>query len=200
MIDLETMSTESTGALVSIGATLFDPEAGTVDDSRRFYTNVDLQSCIKAGLVVDGSTVMWWLLQSDAARKHLTTPKSTSLTQALLNLSGWIKTITVDKRDVIVWGNGAIFDPVLLDNAYKAVSQKTPWFHYNVRDTRTVVDMYGDGRYKDIKAALIRNLSLDPAFELHNALSDAVLQAHYISIMWKNMQDALNPNAKAGKG
>lgn len=191
MIDLETMSTESNGAIVSIGATLFDPIAGTVDNNRRFYANVDLQSCIDAGLVVDGSTVMWWLEQSDAARKHLSEPKPLHLMAALLNLSAWIDTITLDKKDVIVWGNGAIFDPVLLDSAYKAVGASVPWFHYNVRDTRTVVDMYGKDMFKDIKAALVRKLSLDPAFELHTALSDAILQAHYISIMWSDMQTAL---------
>ena len=56
MIDLETMSTSANAAIVAIGACTFDRDFG-VDD--KFYVSVDLETCIKKGFGIDGSTIMW---------------------------------------------------------------------------------------------------------------------------------------------
>ena len=85
MLDYETMSTASNAATPSIGAVVFDLENAIVDKDRSFYRNIDLQSCIDAGLQVDGSTIMWWFEQSDAARKHLSTPKPVSSITSIPN-------------------------------------------------------------------------------------------------------------------
>lgn len=38
-------------------------------------------------------------------------------------------------------GHGATFDPVILENAYRAVGMKAWWKFSNVRDTRTLFDL-----------------------------------------------------------
>jgi len=69
MLDLETMGKKSNAAIVSIGAVEFDIETGKT--GREFYKVVDLQSCLDLGLKVEASTIYWWLMQSEAARKRI---------------------------------------------------------------------------------------------------------------------------------
>jgi len=134
MVDLETMSTASNAAIISIGAVHFNKD-GTLADE--FYTVVDLQSSMNEGLIIDGSTVTFWLGQSDAARNELLF-NSFGIRDALLSFSGWIG------DDAIVWGNGAAFDNVILKNAYEACDFKTPWKFYNDRCYRTIKNIYPD--------------------------------------------------------
>lgn len=70
MLDIETMGNESFSSIVSIGALEFDIETGKT--GKEFYVNVDLQSCMDLGLIVNASTIMWWLNQNEQARKDLT--------------------------------------------------------------------------------------------------------------------------------
>lgn len=193
MIDYETMSGASNAATPSLGAVVFDIEKGTVDKDKSFYRNIDLQSCMDAGLQVDGNTIMWWLEQSDAARKHLTTPEPVSLDTAMNAFRDYLLRLKYEGEDIHLWSNGSNFDTVILDNTFKAIGLHKPWKFRSIRDTRTVVDMYGQERFKELKAALIKNMELDPEFVLHNALSDAILQATYTGIMWKSIQTCLMP-------
>ena len=73
MLDIETMGNESFSSIVSIGAVEFDINTGKT--GKGFYTNVDLQSCINLGLIINASTVMWWLKQNEQARKDMRAQK-----------------------------------------------------------------------------------------------------------------------------
>ncbi len=64
MLDLETMGNTPTSAIIAIGAVRFDKKI-----KGKFYGVIDLESCLEDGLTVDASTIMWWMQQSDAARK-----------------------------------------------------------------------------------------------------------------------------------
>lgn len=67
MLDLETMGNGSQAAIIAIGAVAFDL-SGIKD---RFYTQVSLESSVRAGLIADPSTIMWWMQKSDEARAAL---------------------------------------------------------------------------------------------------------------------------------
>jgi len=69
MIDLETMGTRPDAPIIAIGAVSFDVDTDWV--WRTFYVNIDLQSAVSAGAKIDPSTVMWWMKQSDEARRLL---------------------------------------------------------------------------------------------------------------------------------
>jgi hypothetical protein len=77
-----------------------------------------------------------------------------------------------------VWGNGAGFDPVLLEAAYSAADVPAPWKYWNALDVRTLVHMG-------------RQLGFDPKSDLpfegnkHHALDDAIHQANYCSLIWQ---------------
>jgi len=161
MVDLETLGNGSNSVIIAIGAVKFDPRTGRVGElADRFYTNVDPQSCVEAGLQMDVSTVMWWMSQSDAARAAVTKP-GRQLAEALAEFSKWLP------ADACVWGNGATFDNVILANAYRALRLPQPWKHWNDRCYRTLKNLH-----PDIKAPARQGVA-------HNALDDAVFQAEH---------------------
>ncbi len=159
MVDLETMGNGANAAIVSIGAVRFNEE-GITD---KYYQIVDLQSCIDSGLVVTGSTIQWWLKQSDQARKEIA-QGGVQLAAALQDFTKWLG------KGVILWGNGASFDNVILASAYRAVGHGQPWKFYNDRCYRTVKNQFPE-------------IKLDRTGTHHNALDDAHTQAcHLVEI------------------
>lgn len=167
MLDLETMGNGSNSAIVAIGAVRF--ANGKI--TNEFYEIVDLQSCVDAGLEIDAGTVIWWMQQSDEARKQITR-KGLMLDDVLLRFSDWMNHWVEPK----VWGCGAAFDNVILSNAYKKLGMEVPWKFWN------------DRCYRTIKAEF-PNVPVDRVGTHHNALDDAKTQAvHLIDIMSRKHQ------------
>ena len=163
MVDLETMATHPNAAIVAIGAVRFTEE---IKDT--FYRVVDLQSCIQAGMDVDGDTVNWWLIQGEEARKAITEP-GIELTQALTQFTSWLG------KDAVVWGNGASFDNAILTNAYYKTGIALPWEYYNNRCYRTVKSFHP-------------HIKLTRIGTLHNALDDAKSQATHLIEIFNNIK------------
>lgn len=162
MMDLETMGTRPDAPIVSIGAVGFDKTSIL----REFHAAVDLGSAIASGAVVDASTIMWWLQQSDEARAALVAPDPYSIVGALTELSRWIDW---DKA-LGVWGNGATFDNVILRQSYHRTAVACPWPFWKDRCYRTVKSMYP-------------TVALERSGTHHKALDDARSQAlHLIEI------------------
>lgn len=158
MIDLETMGTDAGCAIISIGAVAFDPLSGHMDESS-FYEAVSLKSCMDIGLTVDPGTVLWWMQQSDEARKAASAGV-TMLPRVLADFTGWF----TGKGAQFLWCHGATFDAPILAAAYKAAGHQLPWKFWDVRDTRTIYDL--------------ANVRPDrSAGTHHNALDDAKTQA-----------------------
>lgn len=161
MLDLETLGNRPGSVIVAVGAAKFG--GGKITDT--FYQRVDAESCVRLGLKIDASTLMWWLQQEDAARLEVT--KAGKPIEQVLNLfSEWLA-----DPDAEVWGNGAAFDNVLLGDAYDRALLDRPWKFWNDRCYRTV-----RGLRPDIPAAR-RGVH-------HNALDDAKTQAlHLMQIL-----------------
>jgi DNA polymerase III epsilon subunit-like protein len=161
MIDLETLSTRSNASILSIGATKFTLEDGVID---KFYCNVDAQTCKNLGLHVSKDTLDWWKKQNKEAIKALMVNKL-PLDVALTNFTDWI-----GKGDIIVWGNGASFDIVILESAFEAIGiSRYPWKYWNVMCYRTIMNLFGLDNSK------IRKEQTDTH---HHALDDALSQTH----------------------
>ena len=143
MIDLETMGSGPTAAIVSIGCVPFDRESLTVGQDE-FYTVVDLESSLKAGLTAESSTILWWMTQSEEARTELFSGRRAQLYEALSALRYWMAGLVPAKNDRKVWGNGTAFDNVILSSAYKAVGLETPWNFWNDRCFRTMKNEFAD--------------------------------------------------------
>lgn len=198
MIDLETMGTGQTAAIVSIGGVFFDPYEDYTDtngefdfpeDLKLFYKNVDLQSSIDAGLSVDGDTVMWWMEQGKEAVQALTKdPAPITLREGLTELRSWVYKTQRELADqngvdfkqipIYSWSKGSHFDYGILNNAFKVTNIRSPWLFWNIRDMRTTVaHAFGDnGR---------------PTFEnigvKHNAMYDALSQVIQLQESYKKI-------------
>lgn len=160
MLDLETMGNGPQAAIIAIGAVAFDL-SGIKD---RFYTQVSLESSVRAGLIADPSTIMWWLHQSDEARaafRH--NDKATLLRGALGQFAQWLHETGGEQ----VWGNGASFDNAILANAYRAVGTEQPWKFWDDRCYRTFKSMFNA-------------VPMQRAGTHHNALHDAESQSQHL--------------------
>ena len=177
MLDLETMGNGNTAAIIAIGACYFDPDTGQIGEA--FSRNVTLESSTAAGLVMDTSTVLWWMKQDDEARAAFKR-EAVELDIALADFLEFLP--AKSKGKVNIWGNGATFDNVILENAFSACGMSAPWEFWNHRDVRTVVDM---GR------AIV---GIDPKRDFpfegtkHEALADALHQAKYVTAIWQGFK------------
>jgi exodeoxyribonuclease VIII len=167
MLDLETMGTSTDAAIIAIGAVEFDAELCQLGE--RFYQVVDLQSSVDLGGVIEPSTVMWWLQQSDEARAAVRSG-GVHIAVALMAFTRWLGE-RAQQDEVRIWGNGANFDNVVLANAYRRAQHQLPWRFFNDRCYRTV-------------KALRKDIKLERSGTHHNALDDAISQAqHLLAIM-----------------
>ena len=138
MLDLETMGLPPTGAIVQIGACFFDMETCTIGP--RFNRAVHLASSVELGMVMEPSTVLWWLRQSPDAQKAICFNLVT-IRSALDDFRAFINEHSREK-DVHVYGNGAAFDLTILGAAYKLAGQDAPWSFGRERCFRTLRNLY----------------------------------------------------------
>jgi len=167
MVDLETMGTDSKSAVVSIGAVKFTSKI--VDE---FYINIDLKSSAAKGMFIDPGTIIWWMKQSDEARKALRA-NTTEVDRALMQFSLWFG------ESKYIWGNGSAFDCVILGNAFRACEIPVPWNFYDERCYRTLKSLF-----PQLKAADTRGTK-------HNALEDARYQAEHLIKIIRHKREKL---------
>lgn len=169
MIDIETLDTSPSAVILSIGAVRFDVEnLGAIGDS--FHRHIDIESNLKYGRTVSGSTILWWLDQDAMARKNITSAQTESLYAVLGQLGQFIK------PNDRVWGNGASFDNVILGDAYRRCDLPQPWRYWSDMCYRTLKNVY-----KHVPK---------PKFEgvEHDALDDARYQALHLQAIYQHIK------------
>jgi hypothetical protein len=157
MLDLETLGTTVGSSIISVGAVKF----GNNKIFDKFYKVVDMRSCEKYGLKIRARTLLWWLSQSEEARKEFI-GESFDLKKVLGDFSYW-----VSDHDCEMWGNGVGFDNALLSFAYECVGINKPWNFRGDRCYRTIKSLFPQIRINDIGVK-------------HNALNDAESQAIHL--------------------
>ena len=152
MVDLETYGTRPNAAILTIGAIKFRrfqkcAPLKEIDPSLIFYRRVDLKSCLEIGLTTDKSTEEWWKKQSEEARKEAFAEEDRhSIRATLVDFVKWLD------HDPFIWAHGAPFDPVILEEAFRACGMHAPWSYFNIRDTRTLFEVT-DVTKKDLPVA-----------------------------------------------
>jgi hypothetical protein len=104
------------------------------------------------------------------ARAEMRAPGGVHLAEALREFSKFIE--FTGGRDILLWGNGAAFDNVILASAYRALRLTPPWKFYNDRCYRTMKAAYSD-------------VKMPRTGTHHNALDDAISQANHLIEIWK---------------
>lgn len=141
MFDLETLGTSPGCVVLALGAYAFDPagndEVHDPDPLRNFYELIDVPDQMQKGLVMEWSTIQWWMKQSEEARLANFNPISWDwlLEGTAERFTSWVKTYG---DDVNVWCNGASFDFPILKAAFAKVDHDLPWSFQNERDARTI--------------------------------------------------------------
>lgn len=164
MVDIETLGTHPGAAIFSIGAVTFDPVARTV--LQTFYTEM------KPDGDLDASTIAFWLKQNEEARMQAISAieEGVSLGRGLHQFGEWIRAQHPgeDRSVVRLWGNGATFDNVLLDAAYRQAGKDAPWRYSGHRCFRTLVSLVGE------------KLPVERQGVHHNGLDDALYQTEVL--------------------
>ncbi|AFH21992.1 exonuclease [environmental Halophage eHP-14] len=164
MLDIETLGTEPGAVIVSVGGVRFS----TNGLGATFYRKVDVESCEDAGLEIDSETLKWWWEQDDDARDALSGGDELA---DVLDAFGHF----YDGCDE-VWAKSPIFDVALLEAAYAAVDQESPWEFWETRDVRTVMDLPCAEELPDDGTE-------------HHALDDAKRQARNVAATLKEVRD-----------
>ena len=172
MLDIETLGTRSTSVILSIGAVEFD----STTIMRKFHKHIDIDSCLRQGLTVDGRTIAWWMDQNDGARR-LFQEKGESLYDVLVDFRS-----AFNWQHVAVWCNGASFDFPIIENALHACGLQIPWAYYNTRDYRTLKNLVPKDVYE--------NLKVQPTVK-HDALDDAVAQVRTLQGLLNHLKGAV---------
>ena len=169
MLDIETMGNNNNASIMSIGACYFNPKTGEI--GKTFHEQVSIET----NGIMDASTVLWWMSQSDEARaKFENNGSAKHCRDVLIELSYFID------AGAQVWGNGAAFDNVIIRSAYNAWQLEVPWKFWNDRDVRKIVElgqMIGIDPKKDMPFEGVK----------HDALADAIHQAKYVSVIIKKL-------------
>jgi exodeoxyribonuclease VIII len=184
-LDLETLGTRFDAPILSVGAVVFDMATGKTGTT--FYREVTLKSAVAAG-VPDGDTLQWWLQRGDVAKAMFApdnpdTPRKWALATVMQEFGTWFR--SAGTGPCKVWGNGASFDVTLVEHAIAkgCVGLSPPWHYMNIRDLRTLVDA------AEVITGFDRK-SVARVGTHHNALDDAIYQAHLASAAWRALAGA----------
>lgn len=158
MVDLETLDTAPTSAIISIGAVIFDSS----EVLARHYSNIYIDDFLLDNFTISASTLRWWMGQPEAMGFLL--KDADQLEAALKKFGNFLLKNSIES----FWGNGTMFDNAILTNAYKVCELNQPWSYRADRCYRTLRSSFK---------------SLDLPFDSgvkHNALHDAEYQANYL--------------------
>lgn len=140
MLDLETLDTTPNCVILTIGAVRFDPKGNGVVERLELRPTIEDQTEIY-NRSINEDTIRWWSTQNPAA-----------LEEAMGDQGREPFTVCMEKlykfcwNRRAVWSNGATFDCVVMENAWRQTSDKPnpiPWPFYTIRDTRTLYEIAG---------------------------------------------------------
>jgi len=165
MLDIETMDTENTASIVSIGACAFDMDNYDEEITRKFDIRISLESNQKAGRTISASTVSWWLKQSKEAQAALHRDPVVNLKEGLTQFRMWAD--EVKPRASRIWAKDPDFDVVIMKDAFNDLGMVWPFKFWESRSVRTIVELaYPNGDEPHIELGVA-----------HDAADDAIRQA-----------------------
>lgn len=129
---------------------------------------------MRAGLKPSAKTIIWWLTDpsvTQQARDETFGGEGLSLAMGLDAFTGWH-----NSGMETLWGNAAKFDLGLLEDAYRILDKPcafTPWQQACYRGMKTL--------------PAVKHIKLRRAGVHHNALDDALSQAHHLCEIVKHL-------------
>lgn len=158
MIDLETLSLKPNAAIIDIGAVCSNGKFSAKINPSAYETETQFN--------VDYNTVEWHRTKNSLNWGVYITYPDRDLLGALGELSDWI---TMMGGTPVIWANGTSFDIPILEHAYRVYGMEIPWKYYNVRDYRTLREMY-KWLVDTVPANANKHVALDDAAHQYDVL------------------------------
>lgn len=181
MLDFETLGSSFDTCVVSLGAVAFN-RSGVID--KKLF-EFKLEDQVRQGRTFTASTLEWWMIQSDNARKVFK-PSDAKVTieEFLPSFEKFcddsLAKVGESRNDLKPWGNGANFDIVIIEDLFKRHhplrDASVPWKFWNVWCFRTFNNIYN-----------CKKLVARPHGTAHSALDDALFQTDCVMAVWKQM-------------
>lgn len=180
MIDTETLGRTPGSVVRSVAAVEFDPQTG--ETGRQKVWKIDLTDSIRYGFNVEASTLKWWMMQSDEARREFVEGAETPLEDFLEDFMQFIAA-TDEGNDFTLWCLQLDFDVAMLRsmyswynlNVYRCDEEVLPWNFRKVRDVRPYMDALDSAGLLPPKVA-----------DRHTPLADCLAQINYVYLVEKN--------------
>ncbi len=175
MLDLETVGTEPGCVIVSMAARSFVPGRGTDAAGASFETTLEIEAQTKRGLVLEGGSFEWWLVQSREAFED-----SFSLQKHPVHAFMEFNEFWNTEGGLVLWAQGQDFDGPILRKAMQHCDIKPAWMFYQQRDTRTFYDvarMRGGFNYRSVPRLSTTGVA-------HSAMADVNHQIHCMAEAW----------------
>lgn len=137
MIDMETLDTSPFCVILTIGAVRFDPKGSGVVERLELRPTIEDQTELY-NRVINEDTLRWWGEQSAEAQEEALSDRGRIPFKECMDL---LYKFCWNRR--AVWSNGASFDVVVAETAWRSLGMRTPWPFYTVRDTRTLYEVTG---------------------------------------------------------
>ena len=135
MIDIESLDTCPDCVILTIGAVRFDPKGTGIVEKLELRPTIDEQTD-KFKRSINEGTLLWWSQQSLEAQEEAMGDKDrVSFKECMESLYKFCW----NRR--AVWSNGAGFDIVAMESAWRNLDMRIPWPYYTVRDTRTLFEV-----------------------------------------------------------
>ena len=191
MIDLETYSTRSNAAIVSIGACTFHLDGSGVHEAgehESFIVGINPESYDSIPTTTfheDARTIAWWAKQPKAARDSLKINLVQTLPLAMDKLYAWFEDVGFIKSsspysvtDSKVWANPTSFDLVILQNAAVFTygdADQLPWHFRQEMCGRT-----HSALFRQLRDQAYRSGAIGEGLIKHRADHDAIRQARFV--------------------
>lgn len=180
MIDTETLGRTPGSVVRSVAAVEFDPKTG--ETGRQKVWKIDLTDSIRYGFKIESSTLKWWMMQSDEARREFVEGAETPLEDFLEDFMQFIAA-TDEGNDFTLWCLQLDFDVAMLRpmyswynlNVYRCDEEVLPWNFRKVRDVRPYMDALDSAGLLPPKVA-----------DRHTPLADCLAQIRYVHLVEKN--------------
>lgn len=185
MLDLEALSPEDKGILVSIGAVYFDIKTQQLGDE--FYVVYSIKGMKEQqrqlNRKVSLDCIQWWMQQEDDVRKVYTDKGQHVYDSIEGPLLAFNEFCSKSSGKVRMWGNGADFDCRWLMKYYQDFDRYS-W----IEPLKPEWTYSGHRCYRTIKALFNKShTSLERQGAHHNALDDAKSQALHLMKMLKDI-------------
>jgi len=189
MVDLETLGLKDNATVFQVSAVMFDISNGKIKSG--FNKIIDIE---KEDMVVDGSTIKWWLkTDKELLDKLINDDNSLPASSVWQLFNSWISCEVgnndLSSKNVYLWGNGILFDNQKVKTQMEKFGIKYPIHYTNDRDVRTILDLACDKT--SFSCDKIKASVSDESETKHDALDDCRYQVRLVSFCYDILMKAI---------